>query len=130
MEWGWALNSQYYSLICQLNLAIMQGRRLFLAGCILLNGSDEFIKLRGFQFKPTNDDSCPSLIGENINESLCLHSEYSLMTELLNSEYKNPSFQRGGKEEVRNLMTIEFQNWHLELLGSDLQSQFTCFLSQ
>lgn len=25
--------------------------------CILKNGSDEFIKLRGFQFKPTNDDS-------------------------------------------------------------------------
>lgn len=73
---------------------------------------------------------CPSLIGENINESLCIHSGYSLMTEMLNNEHKNPSFLGDGKEEVRNLMTIEFQNWRLGLLDSDLQSQFNCFLSR
>lgn len=52
---------------------------------------------------------CPSLIGENINESLCISSGYSLMTEMLNNEYKNSSFLGEGKEEVRNPTTIEFQ---------------------
>lgn len=73
---------------------------------------------------------CPSLIGENINESLCIRSGYSLMTEMLNNEYKNSSFLGEGKEEVRNPMTTELQNWHLELVGSDLQSQLNCFLSR
>lgn len=73
---------------------------------------------------------CPSLIDENINESLCICSGYLLMTEMLNNEYKYPSFLGDGKEEAKNPMTIEFQNWYLELLDSDLQSQFNCFLSR
>lgn len=64
---------------------------------------------------------CPSLIGENSNESLCIRLGYSLMTEMLNNEYKDPSFLGDGKEDMRNPMTIEFQNWRLELLDCDCQ---------